>query len=49
MHTKNNTNQQIIPTHNRNTENCDIAEKKEYEVYLDKKYFHINFSYFRET
>ena len=34
MHTKNNTNQQIIPTHNRDNENCDIAEKREYEVNL---------------
>ena len=25
--TKNNTNQQMIPTHNRNNENCDIADK----------------------
>ena len=28
MRTKNNTNQQIIPTHNRDNENCDIADKK---------------------
>ena len=49
MRTKNNTNQQIIPTHNRDNENCDIAEKREYEVNLDKKYFLINFSFFRET
>ena len=28
MRTKNNTNKQIIPTHNRDNENCDIAEKK---------------------
>ena len=49
MRTKNNTNQQIIPTHNRDNENCDIADKKEYEVSLDKKYFLINFSCFRET
>ena len=47
--TKNNTNQQMIPTHNRNNENCDIADKREYEVNLDKKYFLINFSCFRET
>ena len=32
MRTKNNTNQQKIPTHNRNNENCDIADKMEYEV-----------------
>ena len=37
MRTKNNTNQQIIPTHNRDNENCNIADKKEYEVNLDKK------------
>ena len=49
MRTKNNTNQQIIPTHNRDNENCDIADKREYEVNLDKKYFLINFSCFRET
>ena len=49
MHTKNNTNEQIIPTHNRYNENFDIAEKREYEVNLDKKYFLINFSCFRET
>ena len=46
---KNNTNKQIIPTHKRDNENCDIADKKEYEVNLDKKYFLINFSCFRET
>ena len=46
---KKNTNQQIIPTHNRDNENCDIANKREYEVNLDKKYFLINFSCFRET
>ena len=46
MRTKNNTNQQIIPTHNRDKENCDIADKREYEVNLDKKYFLINFSCF---
>ena len=46
MRTKNNTNQQIIPTHNRDNENCDIADKREYEVNLDKKYFLINFSCF---
>ena len=46
---KNNTNEQIIPTHNRDNENCDIVEKREYEVNLDKKYFLINFSCFRET
>ena len=40
---KNNTNKQIIPTHKRDNENCDIADKKEYEVNLDKKYFLINF------
>ena len=49
MHTKNNTNQQIIQPHNIDHENCDIAERREYEVNLDKKYFLINFSYFRET
>ena len=49
MRTKNNTNQQMIPTHNRNNENCDIADKREYEVNLDKQYFLINFSFFRET
>ena len=49
MRTKNNTNQQIIPTHKRDNENCDIADKKEYEVNFDKKYFLINFSCFRET
>ena len=49
MRTKNNTNQQIIPTHNRDNENCDIVERREYEVNLDKKYFLINFSCFRET
>ena len=49
MRTKNNTNQQIIPTHNRDNENCDIADKREYKVNLDKKYFLINFSCFRET
>ena len=49
MHTKNNTNEQIIPTHNRYIENFDIAEKREYKVNLDKKYFLINFSCFRET
>ena len=46
--TKNNTNQQIIPTHNINIENCDIEDKREYEVNLNKKYFLIHFS-FRET
>ena len=49
MRTKNNTNQQITPTHNKDNENCDIADKREYEVNLDKKYFLINFSWFRET
>ena len=49
MRTKNNTNQQIIPTHKRYNENCHIADKREYEVNLDKKYFLINFSCFRET
>ena len=49
MRTKNNTIQQIIPTHNRDKENCDIADKREYEVNLDKKYFVINFSWFRKT
>ena len=44
MHTKNNTNQQIMPTHNRDNKNCDISDKREYEVNLDKKYFLINFS-----
>ena len=32
MRTKNNTNEQIIPTHNRDNENCNITDKKEYEV-----------------
>ena len=49
MRTKNNTNEQRIPTHNRDNENCHIADKREYEVNLDKKYFLINFSCFRET
>ena len=49
MRTKNNTIQQIIPTHNRDKENCDRADKSEYEVNLDKKYFFINFSCFRKT
>ena len=49
MCTKNNTNQQIKPTHNRDNEICDIADKREYELNLDKKYFLINFSCFRET
>ena len=49
MRTKNNTNQKIIPTHNRDNENCDIEDKREYKVNLDKKYFLINFSCFRET
>ena len=49
MRTKNNTNQQIIPTNNRDNENCDIADKRENEVNLDKKYFRIYFSCFRET
>ena len=49
MRTKNNTNQQIIPTHNTDNENCDIAGKREYEVNLDKKYFLINFFCFRKT
>ena len=49
MRTKNNTNQQIIPTHNTDNENCDIADKREYEVNLDKKYFVINNSCFRKT
>ena len=47
--TKNNTNQQIMPTHNKDNENCDIEDKREYEVNLDKKYFLINFSCIRET
>ena len=44
QNTKNtkNTNQQIIPTHNRDNENCDIEDKREYEVNLVKKYFRIN-------
>ena len=29
---KQNTNQQIIPTHNTDNENCDIADKREHEV-----------------
>ena len=37
MRTNKKTNQQIIPTHNRDNENCDIADKREYEVNLDKK------------
>ena len=49
MRIKNNTNEQITPTHNRDNENCNIADKREYEVNLDKKYFLINFSCFRET
>ena len=49
MRTKNNTNQQIIPTHNTDNENCDIVERREYEVNLDKKYFLKNFSCFLET
>ena len=49
MRTKNNINKQIIPTHNRDNENCDIADKRENEVNLDKKYFLKNFSCFRET
>ena len=49
MRTKNYTNQQIIPTRNRDNENCDIEDKREYEVNLDKKYFLIKFSFFRET
>ena len=49
IRTKNNTNQQIIPTHNTDNENCDIADKRQYEVNLEKKYFHRNFSCFRET
>ena len=49
MRTKNNTNQQKIPTHNRDNENCHIADKREYEVNLDKKYVLINFSCFRKT
>ena len=32
MRTKNNTNQQIIPTNNTDNENCDIADKREHEV-----------------
>ena len=40
MCTKNNTNQQMISTHKKNNENCDIADKREYEG---------NFSCFRET
>ena len=46
MRGKNNTNQQITPTHNTDNENCDIADKNEYEVNLDKKFFLINFSCF---
>ena len=49
MRTKNNTNQEIIPTHNRDNENCDIADKRDYEVNLDNKYLLINFSCFQET
>ena len=49
MRTKNNTNEQIIPTHNRDNENCDIEDKREYEVNLVKKCFLINFTCFRET
>ena len=49
MRTNNNINQQIIPTHNTDNENWDRADKREYEVNLDKKYFVINFSCFRKT
>ena len=49
MRTKNNTNQQIITTHNRDDEQCNIGDKGEYEVNLDKRYFFINFSCFRKT
>ena len=49
MRIKNNTNQQMIPTHNRNNENCDIAEKKEYEENLSKKTFLTHFSCSRES
>ena len=46
---KQNTNQQILPTHNKDNENCDIADKREYEVNIVKKYFLINFFCFRKT
>ena len=49
MRTINNRNEQMIQTHNRNNENCNIADKREYEVNLDKNYFPINFSCFRDT
>ena len=49
MRTNNNTHPQIMQTHNRDNENCDIVEKREYEVNLDKMYFLINFSCFQET
>ena len=49
MRAKNNTKKQITPTHNTDNENCDIADKKEYEVNFDKKFFLINFSCFRKT
>ena len=49
MRTKNNTNEQIIPTHNRDNENCDIEDKREYKVNLDKKYFLTDISCFQQT
>ena len=49
MRTNKYTNQQIIPTLNRDNENCDIADKREYEVNLYQKYFLINFSNARES
>ena len=49
MRTNKYTNQQIISTHNTDNENCGIGDKKKYEVNLDKKYFLINFTCFRET
>ena len=36
---KQNTNQQILPTHNKDNENCDIADKREYEENLYKTTF----------
>ena len=49
MRTKNNKTQQIIPTHNIDNENCDIADKREYKVNLDKKYFLTDISCFQQT
>ena len=49
MRTKNNTNQQIIPTHKRYNENCHIADKREYEENLSKKTVLTHFSSSRES